>query len=106
MDTLFSTKKSGNSSRGSNFFQIFVTDKGFKYAVPMKSKSKVMRAVKKFAKEIGSPEAIICDMSGEQTSNTLRKFCREISTTLKFLEEGTPWKKKAKLYIGLIKEAV
>ena len=58
------------------------------------------------AKEIGVPEAIICDMAGEQTSPTLKRFCQEIGTTLKFLQEGTPWTNKAELDIRLIKEAV
>ena len=37
---------------------------------------------------------------------SLRKFCGEIGTMLRVLEEGTPWANKAELYIGLIKEAV
>ena len=106
MDTFFATKKAGKSSRGHTCCQLFVTDKGFVYVVPMTSKSEVLQAVKQFAKEIGAPEAIICDMSGEQTSKSLRKFCQEIGTTLRVLEEGTPWANKAELYIGLIKEAV
>jgi hypothetical protein len=32
----------------------------------------------------------------------MRKFCNEIGTTLRALEEGTPWSNKAELYIGLI----
>ena len=72
----------------------------------MRTKSEVLQAVKQFAKEIGAPDAIICDMSHEQTSRSLRKFCGEIGTTLPVLEEGTPWANKAELYIGLIKEAV
>jgi hypothetical protein len=72
----------------------------------MKSKIEVLQAVKQFAKEVGAPDAIICDMAGEQTSQPLRKFCNEIGTTLRVLEEGTPWVNKAELYIGLIKEAV
>ena len=106
MDTFFATKKAGKSSRGHNCCQLFVTDKGFVYVVPMKSKSEVLQAVKQFAKEIGAPEALICDMAGEQTSHALKKFCQEIGTTLQLLEEGTPWANKAELYIGLIKEAV
>ncbi len=31
---------------------------------------------------------------------------RLIGTTLRALEEGTPWANKAELYIGLLKEAV
>ena len=106
MDTFFAMRKSGKSSRGHTCCQLFVTDKGFVYVVPMRTKSEVLQAVKQFAKEIGAPDAIICDMSREQTSRSLRKFCGEIGTTLRILEEGTPWANKAELYIGLIKEAV
>jgi hypothetical protein len=63
-------------------------------------------AVKQFAKEIGAPDALIFDMSGKQTLQPIRKFCHEIGTSLRVLEEGTPWANKAELYIGLIKEAV
>jgi hypothetical protein len=106
MDTFFATKKAGKSSRQNTCCQLFVTDKGFVYVVPMKSKSEVLQAVKEFAKEIGAPEAIICDAAREQKSKSLRKFLGEIGTTLRVLEEGTPWANKAELYIGLIKEAV
>jgi hypothetical protein len=109
MDTFFATKdakKGGKSSRGHTCCQLFVTDKGFIYVVPMMSKSEVLQAVKQFAKEIGAPEAIIADPAGEQTSNVLRQFCHEIGTTLRALEEGTQWANRAELYIGLIKEAV
>jgi hypothetical protein len=57
-------------------------------------------------KEIGAPNTIICDMAGEQTSQALKRFCQEIGTTLRVLEEGTPWAKKAELYIELIKGVV
>lgn len=106
MDTFQATRKSGKSSRGNYYCQLFVTDKGFLYVVPMERKSDVLQAVKQFAKEIGAPEAIICDHSGEQTSSSLRKFCGEIGTTLRVLEEGTPWANRAECYIGLLKEAV
>jgi hypothetical protein len=72
----------------------------------MKSRTEVMQAVKQFAKEIGAPEAIICDTTREQKSADLRKFLNEIGTTLRILEEGTPWANKAELYIGLLKKAV
>jgi hypothetical protein len=72
----------------------------------MKSKSEVLQAVKQFAKEVGAPDAIICDAASEQKSADLKKFLGEIGTTLRVLEEGTPWANKAELYIGLIKEAV
>ena len=106
MDTFFATKKAGKSSRGHTCCQLFVTDKGFVYVVPMRTKSEVLQAVKQFAKEIGAPEALICDAAREQKSDALRKFCHEIGTTLRVLEEGTPWANRAELYIGLIKAAV
>ncbi len=106
MDTFFATSKAGKSSRGNSCCQLFVTDKGFVYVVPMRSKSDVLEAVKQFAKETGAPDAIISDAAAEQKSQKLRKFCSEIGTTLRILEEGTPWANKAELYIGLIKEAV
>ena len=62
--------------------------------------------VKQFAKEIGAPDAIISDASREQMSQPLHKFCSEIGTTLRVLEEGMPWSNRAELYVGLIKAAV
>ena len=59
-----------------------------------------------FAKEVGVPDAIICDASGEQSSNKLKQLCHQLGTVLKYIEEGTPWANKAELYIGLIKSAV
>ena len=95
MDTFFATKKGGRSSRGHTCCQLFVTDKGFLYVVPMRRKSEVLQAIKQFAKEIRAPTLIIADMSGEQMSHDVRKFCNDIGTTLRALEEGTPWSNKA-----------
>ena len=95
MDTFFSTKKGGKSSRGNLCCQLFVTDKGFLYVVPLKSKSKVVSAVKQFTKEIWAPDAIVCDMSMEQTSPEIKTFLNDKGTTLRGLEEGMPWANKA-----------
>ena len=106
MDTLFATKKGGKSSRGNTCCQLFVIDKGFLHAVPMKRKSEVYMVVKMFAKKIGAPNAIVCDMAKEQTSAELKGFLNDIGITLRALEEGTPWANKAELYIKLMKEAI
>ena len=106
MDTFFATKKGDQSSRGHTCCQPFVTDKGFIYVVPMKRKSEVLLAIKQFAKEVGAPDSFVADMSGEQMSSEVKKFCNDIGTTLRALEEGTPRSNKAELYIGLVKEAV
>ena len=82
MDTFFATKKAGKSTRQNICCQLFVTDKGFVYVVPMQSKSHVLQAVKQFAKEIGAPEAIIADPSKEQKSKELRQFLTAIGSTL------------------------
>jgi hypothetical protein len=66
----------------------------------------VLQALKQFAREIGAPDAIICDAAREQTSSDVKRFLNDIETMLRTLEEGTPWANKAELYIGLIKEAV
>ena len=62
--------------------------------------------VKQFSREIGSPDAIILDAASEKTSKALRKYCSDIGTTLRYLEEGTSWANKAELFIGLIKDTV
>ena len=108
MDTFYATSKKCKSTRGNKYCQLFVTDKGFVYVVPMRTRNgqDVLQAVKQFTKEIGAPESIVCDNSGEQSSHEMKSFCAQIGTTLRFIEEGTPWTNKAELYIGLIKEAV
>lgn len=62
--------------------------------------------MKQFTKEIGAPDAIEFDASGEQTSLEVKHFCQNIGTSLQILEEGTSRAKKAELYIGLLKEAI
>ena len=106
MDTFFSTKKGGKSSRCNLCCQLFVTDKGLLYVVPLKRKSEVMSVVKQFTKEIGAPDAIVFDMSMEQTSPEIKTFLNDIGLTLRVLEEGTPWANKSEQYIGLLKELV
>ena len=106
MDTFFTTKKGGTSYRGNTCCQLFVTDKGFIYVVPMKCKSEVLLAIKQFAKEVGAPDAIVSGMAREQVSQDVRNLCNTIGTTLQALEEGTPWSNKAELYIKLMKEEI
>ena len=86
MDTFFATNKSGKLSRLNTCCQLFVTDKVFIYVVPMISKAEAQKSVNQFAKEIGSPEAIICDMAIEKMALKLRKFCSNIVTTLRVVE--------------------
>ena len=84
----------------SHLLSTFVTDKGFIYVVPMKKEYEVLLAIKQLAKEIGAPDSFVADMSGEQMFSEVKKFCNDIGTTLRALEEGTPWSNKSELYIG------
>ena len=106
VDTFFAISKAGKSSRGNTCCQLFVSHKGFVFFDQMKRKSEVSLALKLFVKEIGAPDAIICDASGKQKSKEVRKFCHQIGTTLRYLEEITPWANLSELYIGLIKESI
>ena len=55
---------------------------------------------------MGAPDAIVSDKAKEQISQDVHNFCNTIGTTLRALEEGTPWSNKVELYIKLMKEAV
>ena len=55
---------------------------------------------------MGAPDAIVSDMAKEQVSQDVRNFFNTIGTTLRALEEGTPWSNNAELYIKLMKEPV
>lgn len=79
---VFATSKARKSTRGNTCCQLFVSDKGFLYSVPMPSKRFVLQALKQFTKVIGAPEAIICDHSGEQATNALKAYCNDLGTTL------------------------
>ena len=86
--------------------QLFVSDKGYVYVVAMKSVSKFLKALKMFAKEVGVPEAIIADSNKCNQSKEVKQFCHKIGTTLRILEGSTQWTNRAKLCVGLFKEAV
>ena len=62
--------------------QLFVMDKGFLYVVPTKRKLEVMQAVNQFTKEVGAPDALVCDMASKQTSAEVKQFCNTNGTTL------------------------
>ena len=104
-DTFFVTKKA-KSSRGNTCMQLFVSDMGFVFVVAMKSKGDFVHALKLFFKEVGVPDALVCDPSGEQTSRKSKQLCNQVGTTLRVLEEHTQWANRAELYVGLFKGGV
>ena len=103
MDNLFTTKKSGKSSREHTWCQLFLKNVGFVYVVLMRIKKEVLQAVNQFTNNIGAPYAIIRHATGYHKSQDLQRFINEIGTTLKELEEDTLGANKEELYIGIIK---
>ncbi len=76
MDTFFVTAKAFLSQKNT-CMQLFVSDVGFMYVYPMKSKSEIPLAVKAFAKEIGVPISLILDIKGTQKSHKLNNVTRK-----------------------------
>ena len=72
----------------------------------MQSKGNFPDALKLFCKEVGVPEKLMVDPSGEQTSRKVKKFCNQVGTTLRILEESTQWANRVELYVGLFKESI
>ena len=104
-DTYFVTGKE-KSTWGSTMMQLFVSDKGFFYIVPMKYRGELHLALNMFAKEIGVPLSLTLDPSGEQASAKVTKMCHEMGTTLKILKGSTQHVKLAERYVGLIKTSI
>ena len=67
MNTLIAKNKAKVTIREQSSLQLFVTDKGFTYVVPMKIQSDVLQAIKHFTKAVGAPDVIICDTYKAQT---------------------------------------
>ena len=83
--------------------QLFVSDKGYVFVVPMHSASEFTQALRMFAKEVGVPMYLIANPHPSQKSKEVRQFCHKIGTTLRLLEESTQWANRSELYIGLFK---
>ena len=105
-DTFFVTGDGKSRPRGNTCMQIFVSDKGFVDVYPMKRKGQFKDVLRLFCKEIGVPDKLVVDPSGEQTSSSVKNFCNQVCLTLRILEESTQWANRAELYIGLLKEAI
>jgi hypothetical protein len=106
MDTFYATKKAGPTTRGNTCCQIFVTDKGFVWPCPMRKESDVHHAVRLFFKEIGVPDAIICDNAKAQVLGKTQELCRMAGTLIRQIEPHSPWANRAELYVGLFKKGI
>ena len=86
--------------------QLFVLDKEYIVVYPMKRKSNFQDCVHLFCKEVGVPEILVVDPLGAQTSKSVRRISIQVGTTLRLLEENIQRANWAKLYVGLLKEAI
>jgi hypothetical protein len=102
MDRFYAAKQ---VIKGSHLLSTVCDRQGIFIRCTNRRKGEVLQAIEQFAKEIGAPDAFIDDKSGEQMSREVKKFCNDIGTTLRALEEGTPWSNKA-IYIGILKHSV
>lgn len=105
MDTMFSSKASGKSIRGYTCAQVFATEFGHVFVIPMATKQgkEIALAIKRYFKEIGVPMHMICDGAREQVKGDARVLCDEAGCTIVELEKGTPRANRAERYIQMLK---
>ena len=77
--------------------------KGYVFVVTIHSASRFPNALRLFVKYVGVPMYFIADPFPSQKSKEVRQGFHKIGTTLRLLEESTPWPNRSELYIGLFK---
>jgi len=103
-DAFFVTAKA-RSTRGNICAQIYVSDKAFMDVHPMRDVKSFPLSLRRFAKEVGAPNVLVCDPHPSQKSREVKEFCNLIGTTLRVLEANTQWANCVELCVGLMKEA-
>ena len=79
---IFFVPEQYRSWRGNKCCQLFVSDIGFVFLVPMKSKGEFPEALQRFCKEISVPTSLACGSSGEQSSKEVKKYCNGVALPL------------------------
>ena len=67
-----------------------MSDKGYVAVYPMKSQSEFQNALHWFCKEVGVPSTLVMDGHRAQKNLETRRFCHQVGTIMRVLEEGTP----------------
>ena len=103
MDTMFSAVR---SIRHFKTCQVFATEFGHVFPVPMEDKSgdNIAKAIKRYFKEHGVPIKLICDQASEQVKGTARVLCHDAGCTIYQLEKGTPASNRAERAIKTLKD--
>ena len=97
MDTFFASKKSGPSQRGYTSYQVFATEFGHVFVIPMRG-IEIAQALKRYFKEIDIPLHLICDQAAKQVKGSVRLLCNEVGCLVVELEKGTPALNRAEKY--------
>ena len=104
-DTFF-VAKDAVSIRGFKACQVFATEFGHIFAVPMENKSgtNIAHATKKYFKICGVPNHIICDQAKEQVRGDAKILCHDAGCTIVELEKGAPAANRAERAIKTLKD--
>ena len=88
MDTFFASKEA-TSLRGFKTCQVFATEFGHVFVVPMEDKNgkSIALAIKRYFKEKGIPIHLICDQTREQVKGDAKILCHDSSCTIVELEK-------------------
>ena len=91
MDTMFAAKDA-TSLRGFKSCQVFATEFGHIFVVRMENKlgKNISLAIKRYFKEKGVPDHLICDQAREKVQGDSKIICHDSGCTIIELEKGTP----------------
>ena len=103
MDTMFSSVPSKNKYTCA---QIMATEFSHVKIYPMTSQKEIAQVLKRYFKEVGVPNMIICDSHKSQIYGETRKLCALVNCTIMGLEAATPQSNRAELRIGILKRDV
>ena len=106
MDTFVSSKKTGPSYRGFTSCQVFATEFGQAFVVPMGCKSgiEIAQAVKRYFKEIGVLLHLIYDQAKEQVRGAACILFNGAGCLGMELQTGTPTSNRAERVIKVLKD--
>ena len=92
METFFLSNKSGSSARGYALCQVFATEFGYVFVVPMEGKSgiNILQEIKKYFKEIGVPIQLIYNQSRDKVHGDARLLCNKVGCHVIELKKETP----------------
>ena len=106
MDTFFSSSEAGPSLREFTTCQVFASEFGHVFVIPMGGKTgvEVTQAIKRYFKEVGVPQHLICDQATEQVKGSSRILCNEAGCHVVELQKGTPASNRAERTIKILKD--